>query len=83
MKKQYFYSNCFIEALKAKLKTKSSIRFTAMVYPNELIPSIHFYWYNPTTEQYYWFSAEDRDLPYYRKLYFRGHIRESKLPLNS
>lgn len=72
-----FSSNCFIEAVKAKLQDKNvKIYFCKpRITENGNFQMAHFMWTNGKAD--YDFSDDERDeLPWYKCFYFRGAIRE-------
>ena len=71
-----FYSNCFLEALKAKLKNKQiKIYFCKpRITENGNFQMAHFMWSDGKAD--YDFSDNEADgLPWYKCFWFRGAIR--------
>jgi hypothetical protein len=72
-----FYSNCLIEALKAKLKNPRKVKITFI--PKSEKGSCHFMWSDG--EHDYDFGVE-RDIKWYEVLWFKGEIRKRSLGFN-
>ena len=77
MKERYFYSNCFIETMKAKLKDPKNIKIT--IVPKSEKGNPHFLWSDGKHD--YDFGIEEH-LPWYRIFWFKGHIRQRALGFN-
>lgn len=72
-----FYSNCLIEALKAKIKNPSKVSITYV--PKSEKGSCHFMWTDG--EHDYDFSVE-RPIKWYEALLFKGEIKQRALGFN-
>ena len=73
-----FYSNCLVEALKAKLKNpKIKITYVSPFVNEVFCP--HFLWSDGVND--YDFGVE-RHLKWYEILWFKGHIRQRNLGFN-
>ena len=72
-----FYSNCLIEALKAKLKNPRKIKITFV--PKSEKGSCHFMWSDGEAD--YDFGVE-RDIKWHEVLWFKGCIRKYCLGFN-
>ena len=73
-----FYSNCLLEALKAKLKNpKVKITYVSP-FANEVFCP-HFLWSDGKSD--YDFGIE-RPLKLHERLWFKGHIRQRALGFN-
>lgn len=73
-----YYSNCLIEAIKAKLKNpKVKITYVSPFVNEVFCP--HFLWSDGKND--YDFGVE-RHLKWYEILLFKGHIRQWKLGFN-
>lgn len=70
-----FYSNCFLEALKAKIKNPKKIKITLV--PKSEAKCLHFLWSDGEND--YDFGAE-RKIKFY--LWFKGYIRKRPLGFN-
>lgn len=77
----FYYSNCFIEAVRAKIKygNKISLRYISPFrnLKNYGSFSPHVYWINKETNQLCTFHAE-RNLTFLQSLFFKGHISVGK-----
>lgn len=76
-----YYSNCFIEALKAKLRYWDSIRII-FIPPviNDGVPGIpHFMWYDRDDGNVYDFHTNDWLKHWWNTVWWRGHIRVQPL----
>lgn len=74
-----FYSNCLIEAIKAKIKNRKQIKIT---YVSPFINEVfcpHFLWSDGRYD--YDFGVCQR-LKWYEKIYFKGNIRQRELGYN-
>lgn len=75
--KQY-YSNCLVEAIKAKLKNKSVKIFFCKPQTINSFQLCHFMWTDGKAD--YDFSDKGiEDLPWYRSFWFKGAIRKFDL----
>ena len=73
-----FYSNCLVEALKAKLKNpKIKITYVSPFANERFCP--HFLWSDGVND--YDFGVE-RHLKWYEIVWFKGHIRQRNLGFN-
>lgn len=73
-----YYSNCLIEAIKAKLKNpKVKITYVSPFVNEVFCP--HFLWSDGKND--YDFGVE-KHLKWYEILLFKGHIRQRKLGFN-
>lgn len=78
--KEYYYSNCFIEALKAKIKCPSKIKITVISpFINEVFCP-HFLWSDGNYD--YDFGFEGKISLFKAWTLHKGHIRKRKLGLN-
>lgn len=75
-----FYSNCMIEALKAKLHdTKIKVFFCRpRITENGHFQMFHFMWTDGKAD-YDFSDLEENGLPPYRNLFFKGVIRKFDL----
>ena len=73
------YSNCFFEALKAKLKDWKNVKITYIPPKYNECYCPHFLWSNGVND--YDFGIE-RYLHWYERIWFKGHIRIRKLGFN-
>ena len=79
VKERYFYSNCFIEAVKAKIKSPKRVRLT---YLSPLINEVfcpHWMW---SDGEYDYDFGVERYLKWYERLWFKGCIRKRALGFN-
>lgn len=77
--KEYFYSNCLIQAVRAKLKNPKQVKITYISpFDNEVFCP-HFLWTDGKND--YDFGIEYH-LPWYKVLFFKGHIRKRNLGFN-
>ena len=65
-----FYSNCLIEALKAKIKHPIKTKIKIVVIPNTLCP--HFRWINNNKVKEF---GTDGELKWYNLFLYKGYIR--------
>jgi hypothetical protein len=72
-----FYSNCLIEALKAKIRHPFKVKITFI--PKSEKGSCHFMWSDGEAD--YDFGVE-RDIKWYEVLWFKGEIRKRSLGFN-
>lgn len=72
-----FYSNCFIEALKAKIKNPIKIKITFVPRSEANCP--HFLWSDGKND--YDFGAE-KHISGFHILWFKGNIRKRKCGFN-
>ena len=73
----YFYSNCLIEALKAKIRHPFKVKITFV--PKSEKGSCHFMWSDGEAD--YDFGVE-RYIKWYEALWFKGCIRKYGLGFN-
>lgn len=76
-KTESFYSNCFIEAMKAKLKHPFKTKLTIVRRSEAGCP--HFLW---SDGQYDYDFGVERQLECRERLWFEGHIRQRALGFN-
>lgn len=76
-KSEYFYSNCFVEAIKAKLKHPFKTKITIVTKSEAGCP--HFLW---SDGQYDYDFGAERWLEGYERLWFEGCIRQHRLGFN-
>ena len=62
-----FYSNCLIEAIKAKIKNPTNIKIM-FVKPH------HFMWYEKSSDKVYDFYQRDTFQHWYQMVWHRGYI---------
>jgi len=67
-----YYSNCLIEAIKAKYRIKNIIIYANYEKDRFNIP--HFYWKDINNNLFYHFTALDPNLPAYKQLWFEGKV---------
>ena len=70
-KDRYFYSNCFIEMVKAKLKNPKVKIMYMPAFLNE-VPCPHWMWMDEDGEHDFLFSGK---LPWWKWIWHKGHIR--------
>ena len=73
----YFYSNCLIEALKAKIKNPSNVVITYVPRSEKGTP--HFLWSDGVAD--FDFGVDER-LEWWQTLVFKGCIRKRNLGFN-
>ena len=74
-----YYSNCIVEAIKAKLKNhKVKIYFCKPRITENGLQMCHFMWSDGTAD-YDFSDFEENELPLYKILFFKGAIRKFKL----
>ena len=73
-----FYSNCLLEALKAKIKHPLKVKITVVLKSEANCP--HFLWSDGKND--YDFGVE-RYLNKFQKFWFYGYIRKRKLGFNN
>lgn len=73
----YFYSNCLIEALKAKIKNPSNVVITYVPRSEKGTP--HFLWSDGVAD--FDFGVDER-LEWWQILFFKGCIRKRNLGFN-
>lgn len=74
-----YYSNCLIEAIKAKLKNWKQIKITYVSpFDNEVFCP-HFLW---SDGEYDYDFGICKKLKWYEKIYFKGNIRRRELGYN-
>lgn len=78
-KDNMFYSNCFIEAMKAKIKNPKGIKLTHIPSKYNEIFWPHWMW---SDGEYDYDFGIDRHLKWYEKLWFKGSIRKRKVGFN-
>ncbi|MED1863330.1 hypothetical protein P4V41_07660 [Fictibacillus nanhaiensis] len=79
MEKKYFYSNCFLESVKAWVKQPMNITIKKrgtwkMLYRKKKFP--HFYWLDKQTGKHYDFARDKEFLTFKEQLLFKGFVRE-------
>lgn len=79
MMDKMFYSNCFFEAIKAKLKNWKSVKITYIPARYNECYCPHFLWSDGEAD--YDFGIE-RYLRWYERIWFKGQIRKRKLGWN-
>ena len=70
---KYYYSNCLMEALKAKFKNWSNVK---IIYQPKFINTsnrVHFMWKELDSDRYYDFVHSGK---IYSRIIFKGHLRE-------
>ena len=76
-----YYSNCFIEAVKAKIKygRKVTIKWVSTFenHKNYKVFCPHFYWIDNQTRKRYSFHT-DAVLHFPQWLFFKGYIKQQK-----
>lgn len=65
-----FYSNCLIEALKAKIKHPIKTKIRIVSIPNSLFP--HFIWLNNNIVKEF---GKDGEVKWYKSFLYKGYIR--------
>ena len=76
----YFYSNCLLEAIKAKLRSPKKVHLTYLSpFINEVICP-HWMWSDGECD--YDFGVE-RYLKWYERIWFKGCIRKRELGFNA
>ena len=70
-KDRYFYSNCFIEMVKAKLKNPKVKIMYLPAFLNE-VPCPHWMWLDEEGEHDFHYRGK---LPWYKWFWHKGHIR--------
>lgn len=71
-----FYSNCLLEAVKAKLKDWKDIKIFYIPKKFNDTKCFHFMWKNTKTNETFDFKAEKALSSPLKLLYFKGHIRK-------
>ena len=75
-----FYSNCLIEALKAKIKDPKNAKITYISpFKNKKFQP-HFLWSDGKDD--YDFGVSDKNLKWYNLILFKGEIRKRRLGFN-
>lgn len=74
-----FYSNCLLEALKAKIKDPKRVKLTYL--PPTVNECFCPHWLWSDGEHDYDFGVE-RYLKWYERIWFKGHIRQRSLGFN-
>lgn len=69
-----FYSNCFIEAAKAKLKNKDIKLMYIPAFLNEVMCP-HWMWSDESSEHDFWHEGK---IPWYKWFWHKGMIRTLK-----
>jgi len=79
VEKQTVYSNCLIEAIKAKLLNFRKIKIYKRGSWLEIFQRKwpHFYWYHKPSNKYYHYSQEDT-LSWLQQLWYKGSVMEFK-----
>lgn len=77
--KHGFYSNCMIEALKAKLKDWNNIKITYIPAKYNEILCPHFLW---SDGKYDYDFGTNKYLKWYERIWFYGEIRKRNLGWN-
>lgn len=75
----FYYSNCMIEALKAKIRNPSKVRvyFCKPDFRKGHFQFIHFMW-DDEDASYDFSDCEEDRLPLYKLFFFKGKIRRFK-----
>ena len=71
-----FYSNCLIEALKAKIKHPIKTKIRMVVIPDSLIP--HFIWVNNNTIKEFG-NVDVGDIKWYKSFLYKGYIQKHNI----
>lgn len=71
--KDEFYSNCLIEAIKAKIKYKNDIKVILLKLDNGLC---HFVWYDRRFNTIHDFQQIETVKHWYNLLWFKGRLRD-------
>ena len=70
-----FYSNCFIEAIKAKIMNWKKHRVLCIPKRINHESNCHYVWIDKETEKIYEFVS-DKQLNFFETLFYKGHIQE-------
>jgi hypothetical protein len=72
----YYYSNCLLEAIKAKLKNHNiKIYYCKPIIKKNKFQCFHFMW-EDGCYSYDFSDCEEQHLSWYKCLFFRGRIRK-------
>ncbi|WP_278984347.1 hypothetical protein [Segatella bryantii] len=75
MNNKGYWSNCFIEAIKAKIKWGKEIKIIYISPRKNDIFCPHFMWYDRLANNIKDFTADGNTDKWYNNLLFKGHIR--------
>lgn len=74
-----YYSNCLIEALRAKIRGCGvKLYFCKPQMSNNHFQMFHIMWSDGTAD-YDFSDSEESDLPFWKTLLYKGHIRQFDL----
>mgnify|MGYP005767095031 CR=1 FL=1 len=76
-----FYSNCLVEALKAKIKNPKNVKLTYVRCKGDIIP--HFLWSDGVNDyDFGMVKTNPKTVKWYNEIWFKGEIRKRHLGFN-